>query len=59
LFIKRKTFVPAGATKMKRAKISWITTPHKTTRQLITLLFEEQSQANAARTKIPKKLTIL
>jgi hypothetical protein len=48
-----------GRTKMKTAKKNCRAIPHKTTCQLMTFLFEEQSQANPAKTRIPKKLTKL
>jgi hypothetical protein len=41
---------------MKKANMSWSTVPQRMTRQLITFLSEEMSQAKAMRMNIPEKL---
>ncbi len=54
--MNRNTFVPTGMTKIKIPKKIWRPIPQMITRQLTTFLLEEQTQAKAAMTKIPKKL---
>ncbi len=51
--------VPAGTTKIKRAKSICMATPQIITFQFTSLRFSESSQAKAMRTTIPDKLMTL
>jgi hypothetical protein len=58
-FMIRKSLVPAGTTKIKKAKITCKRIPQTITLQLITLLSAEINHAKIISRKIPAKLTRL